>query len=280
MKKYLARGVIILLTLSVLTATVPFKASSKDITNPMIDYCETEVIIDETIIPTEETFVEAYEPVTVDLDYFAPETSDQCLEMIEECENAILFLRQHPETESEIDRIKSIQAMYQNDYYTLLAIEEEEAVWAAKLEEYPEATKIWRIMKDEFGWSDIVCAGIMGNMMAEVAGGTIEYLSRWDMDEPGGLGLIQWIGQRRIDIRAKYGNMPTIEQQLYFMRDEMFGPDGVRKQVTDSQLNAIMNGETPEEVAYNFARYFERCASYSYNCRKGYARIAYNYFAE
>ncbi len=38
--------------------------------------------------------------------------------------------------------------------------------------EYPAATFIWYYMKDQ-GWSDYVCAGIMGNIMQEVGGRTL-----------------------------------------------------------------------------------------------------------
>ena len=42
--------------------------------------------------------------------------------------------------------------------------------WDTRKEEYPAATEAWLIMKEEFGWSDTVCAGIIGNLMAECGG--------------------------------------------------------------------------------------------------------------
>ena len=39
--------------------------------------------------------------------------------------------------------------------------------------EYKDATLIWEYMKS-LGWNDYVCAGILGNMMAEVGGGTLD----------------------------------------------------------------------------------------------------------
>lgn len=277
MRKYLSRIILLILALAALSPFIIIPVEGGYI--PPIAGEQVS-----TIVTVETTTADATEPprelITYpDFQYIEQTTSNNCLNEIERCRSYIDFLhsQEHKDACHEVARVDAIMQQYQADYARLL----EEETWGAKMLEYPTATKIWRIMKEEYGWSDEVCAGIMGNMMAEVAGGTLEYLKRWDTNEPGGLGLIQWIGQRRIDIREKYNcQVPTIEQQLEFMRDEMFGTNGVRKQISNAQLDAIMNGETPEQIAYNFARYFERCASYSYNCRKGYARIAYNYFVD
>lgn len=129
-----------------------------------------------------------------------------------------------------------------------------------------------------YGWSDIACAGIMGNLMVETGGTGTLYLD-WDSNGDSGYGLVQWIGSRRDSIKAKYGTYPTIKQQVQFIHDELYGTNGVRVQVSESQRNTILYAETPEDAAYAFASYYERCA-YEYRAmRKGYARDAYNYFA-
>ena len=129
-----------------------------------------------------------------------------------------------------------------------------------------------------FGWSDVACAGIMGNLMVETGGTGTLYLD-WDSNGNSGYGLVQWIGSRRNSIKAKYGAYPTIKQQVQFIYDELYGTNGVRIQVSKSQRNAILYADTPEDAAYAFASYYERCA-YEYRAmRRGYARDAYNYFA-
>ena len=65
---------------------------------------------------------------------------------------------------------------------------------------------------------------------------------------------------------------------MQFVYDELYGENGVRRQVTDSQLNKIINAETPEESAYAFACYYERCGEDYRSMRKGFARKAYEYF--
>ena len=144
---------------------------------------------------------------------------------------------------------------------------------------YPEAQLIWDTMIS-WGWAPETCAGIIGNMMAEIGGGTLN-LSDWNSNGGCGYGLIQWTGGRRSLIKSRYGSYPNIEQQLIFMRDELFGTNNTRQQVSSSVLNKVMNpngNETPESIAFCFASSYERCASRYRAKRQGYARIAYDYF--
>lgn len=144
---------------------------------------------------------------------------------------------------------------------------------------YPEAQLIWDTMIS-WGWAPETCAGIIGNMMAEIGGGTLD-LSDWNSNGGCGYGLIQWTGGRRSLLKSRYGSYPNIEQQLIFMRDELFGTNNTRQQVNSSVLNRIMNtngNETPESIAFCFASNYERCASQYRARRQGYARIAYDYF--
>ena len=104
---------------------------------------------------------------------------------------------------------------------------------------YPEAQLIWDTMIS-WGWAPETCAGIIGNMMAEIGGGTLD-LSDWNSNGGCGYGLIQWTGGRRSLLKSRYGSYPNIEQQLIFMRDELFGTNNTRQQVSSSVLNRIMN---------------------------------------
>lgn len=149
--------------------------------------------------------------------------------------------------------------------------------WNEKAAKYPNAARAWKYMKEQFGWSDTVCAGIMGNFMAECGGCWTSDLN-YSVNSKNGLGMVQWIGSRRKAIIKRYGNSPTLEEQLEFMYDELYGTDGVRRQVSKKELGKIMNASTPEECAMAFATYYERCAEQHRAPRKGYARTAYNYF--
>lgn len=177
------------------------------------------------------------------------------------------------EIEEKTDEIEQQAADIEN--YKKI-IEDEEAKWRRRYEEYPVATEVWIAMKN-LGWSDVVCAGIMGNLMAETGGtGTLDL--NWKSNGSSGYGLVQWIGGRRSAIKSKYGTYPSVKQQVQFIHDELSGTNGVRRQVTDKQFNAIMNAKTPEDCAYAFACYYERCATEYRSMRKGFARKAYEYF--
>lgn len=155
-------------------------------------------------------------------------------------------------------------------------IADEEAKWRQRYEEYPAATEAWIAMK-ALGWNDIMCAGIMGNLMAETGGTGTLYLD-WNSDSSSGYGLVQWIGERRGIIKNRYGAFPTVKEQIQYISDELYGENGVYSQVTESQLNAIANAESPEESAYAFACYYERCSAEYRYMRRDFARKAYEYF--
>ena len=61
---------------------------------------------------------------------------------------------------------------YYIEYYKELIVEINEQKFANQSAEYPAATYVWYYLKEQ-GWSDIVCAGIMGNLMQEVGGRTL-----------------------------------------------------------------------------------------------------------
>ena len=164
------------------------------------------------------------------------------------------------------------------EYYTeQQLIRQEEENWRMRAEEYPVATQAWLYMKNELGFSDIVCAGVMGNMMAECGGCWTSDLD-WDVRSYSGYGMIQWLDGRKQQLFSIYGDNPSVENQLDFMKDELYGTNGVTKQVTDSQLDKIINAETPEDCAYAFACYYERCGEGHRWVRRDYARRAYEYF--
>lgn len=157
-------------------------------------------------------------------------------------------------------------------------ITDENARWQRRYEEYSTATEVWVCMK-ALGWNDIVCSGIMGNLMAET-GGSGTFNLDWDSDGSSGYGLAQWTGNRRKSIKNIYGEYPIVKEQIQFIHDELYGVNGVTCQVEQYQLDAIMDAETPEDCAYAFACYYERCNEEYRHMRSEYARWAYNYFVD
>ena len=264
-------------------------------TNPVATFSE-DYIPSETTFPVDTEPTESTEPevVVIVLDPVVvervePTTYDEANASLEkaiarqETTNTVYqglitlgYADDHPAVvmaKTDIENADADVAYYQEQF----EIWEEKHKWEVRASEYPVATQVWLYMKNELGYNDIVCAGIMGNMMAECGGCWTSDLD-WDVSSSSGFGMIQWLGGRKSQLFSIYGNTPSIEDQLNFMHDELYGTDGVTWQVTQSQLDKIMGAETPEECAYAFACYFERCGEGHRAPRRGYARRAYEYF--
>ena len=124
---------------------------------------------------------------------------------------------------------------------------------------YPIAEEVWCIMKS-YGWSDEICAGIMGNMMRECGGDTLS-LNPYAQNS-GHFGLCQW---SRVYHYGAWNQ--DVAGQLEYLK---------------STLNiAIFDGcTTPEEVATIFHDRYERSGD-SYRVKQkrlANSRTAYNYF--
>jgi hypothetical protein len=281
-----------LLAISLTAMTITMVASAKSIpedSEPVTTFSEAD-------IPSETTFPELTEPEevvivldTVVVERVEPTTYDEANSLLDEAtkrqETAQMVLNGLIELGYEPDHPAIVMAYAELEnrtvdvaYYQEKQVEWEEIhKWEVRALEYPIATQVWLYMKEEFGWSDIVCAGIMGNMMAECGGCWTSDLD-WDVSSSSGYGMIQWLGGRKQQLFNIYGSSPSIEDQLNFMKDELYGINGVTKQVTDNQLNKIMNADSPEDCAYAFACYFERCGEGHRWVRRDYARRAYEYF--
>ena len=152
-----------------------------------------------------------------------------------------------------------------------LARKAEEAKWEAKAAEYPAATQIWRFMKAQ-GWNDYVCAGILGNIMAEVGGQTLNI--RYTLSSSGYYGMCQW--------SRTYSQVwgAGLEKQCEFLRDTIkyeFDTYGFKYQ-KGFKFSSFLALTNAQQAALAFAKSYERCASGSYKIRQQNAEKAYQYF--
>ena len=173
----------------------------------------------------------------------------------------------------EIQNLQSQWHLYNSIYMNYKSIYDKVLI-EQKMHEYPVAGYVWKYLKN-LGYNDAVCAGIIGNMMLECAGGTLDL--QWDIYGGYGFyGLCQW------------------SKEFY---PEAFGAD------LDGQLECLKNSikeqidyagfvyggygfgyedflkiTDPGEAALCFALAYERCAYQHIWPRKGYAKIAYDYF--
>lgn len=179
--------------------------------------------------------------------------------------------------------IQSAKIEYQNanliynvykERYDNLLVEIENSKWAEKEAEYPAATAIWRYMKD-LGWSDYVCAGIMGNLMAEVGGHTLD-IQYW-LKGNGYYGMCQWNTAYKDKVWGA-----NLNGQLDFLRDtiqyeiDTFG----YAYKSNFNFNSFLDLNNEKDTALAFAKCYERCGSGSYNSRKTNATKALEYFTK
>lgn len=281
-------SVILMIGITITVLACEVQAPTEPTTEPVATISEVYIPSE----PTETTEPEVEEVIVLDVvevERVVPTTLDEANKLLEDAifrkDTAVAvyegllslgYAEEHPAVvmaKTDVENREADCVFYQENQ----AIHQEAYEWEMRASEYPVATQVWLYMKEEFGWNDIVCAGIMGNMMAECGGCWTSDLD-WDVSSSSGYGMIQWLGGRKQQLFNIYGSSPSIEDQLNFMKDELFGTNGVTKQVTDSQLDKIINADNPEDCAYAFACYFERCGEEHRWVRRDYARRAYDYF--
>ena len=162
--------------------------------------------------------------------------------------------------------IEAYKARYQELY-----AESEEAKWETKAAEYPTATQIWRYMKN-LGWNDYVCAGIMGNLMAEVGGQTLD-IQYWLKDN-GYYGMCQW--------NKAYSNIwgADLKTQCDYLKNTIKYEIDTFGYAYQKGFNfeSFLNMSNERDAALAFAKCYERCGSGTYTIRQNNAEKAYNYF--
>lgn len=148
--------------------------------------------------------------------------------------------------------------------------------WIKKFEEYPYATYIWLYCVKELGYSNEVTAGLLGNMMAEVGGGTLD-LQYWLYSYGSGYyyGICQWSRDTYPDVRGQ----DLIFQCEYLAKTIEYELDtfGYAYQSGYKYAN-FLELTSVEEAALMFAKCYERCVKSTYSVRQKNAVKAYDYF--
>lgn len=143
--------------------------------------------------------------------------------------------------------------------------------WENKRQEYPEVTKVWEYLKNA-GYSDYVCAGIIGNIMTEVGSNTLAIQPLLQTKEY--YGICQWssyypdVWGLSLEEQCKF-LITTIENEF-----SVFGKL-YRGGITYEEFEVMTDCRV---VALCFAKVYERCGSDGYNARQDNAVTAYNYF--
>lgn len=170
--------------------------------------------------------------------------------------------------------IKLGQSEYQvaNRHYQLYTIKYQN--WKAKWEEYPIATEIWTYLKS-LGYSDNICAGIMGNMMTEAGGNNLNIQYNLYSKNKIHYGICQW----NINYYKEIADT-DLKTQLNFLSNNIvfeFNNFGYIYSDNFDYLD-FTNLKSYEDVALIFAKCYERCSSSTYIVRIENAKKAYEYF--
>lgn len=139
------------------------------------------------------------------------------------------------------------------------------------------AQQIWNAMKGK-GWNDNICAGILGNIMAECGGGTLDIKPFLHGDGKTSFGICQWHNERKTNMLNYNGknyntttNLPTVEHQVDYLEYEL----------ALYNINIVNSDKNYKEVAYTFCVKFERPANKYEKAvyRQQLAEIAYQEFS-
>lgn len=262
----LAARLLLVLFLTVITVTIfvaacSISSSDKDVLTPI----ETE-----PIVTTTETVVT--EPPKINEPVLFPDITFVTLYDAAEYNEFINYVFDHVMLVEE--------AMYSDEYtdqaymqmfheaqrlYSIIALAE----GTARHYEYWEqqhyyAAKTWQFFKQQ-GFSDTVACAIIGNMMVETSGGTLDLKPNVYSSSGGFYGLCQWSLYYKPFMADK-----SFEEQLVYLVEDMpreFEEFGFcyKSGFTYEDFLAM---EDPEQAALAFAKVYERCGSGTYNWRK------------
>lgn len=164
------------------------------------------------------------------------------------------------------------QEIYYKEQLELLLVKE--ARWEEKKREFPNAVHVWEVLQEQ-GYNDYVCAGIIGNMMAEAGGQTLNIQSDLYSSTGTFYGICQWHISYYSSIRGS-----SLDEQLQFLLSnikEEFDTFGFLYQ-KNFNFDKFLELEDAAATAKAFAQVYERCASSTYNIREKHAITAYTYF--
>lgn len=159
----------------------------------------------------------------------------------------------------------------------ILINNQEANYWKSKFNQYPEATYWWLYLTKKLNYNDAVAAGIVGNIMVEVGGKTLNldvtaysYSKRY-------YGSCQWSRQFYPEVEGA-----NLKDQCAFLAKTIkneIDRCGWTYRANYKYFDFV--GLTdPEASALMFAKAYERCSSGSYQARQDCANKAYNYFSK
>lgn len=140
--------------------------------------------------------------------------------------------------------------------------------------EYETANIIWNYLKD-LDYNDYVCAGILGNMMVECGGHTLDIDPT--AETKSYYGICQWSRKYYPDVIGV-----SLDAQCNYLRDTIKYEIDTFGFLYSKKFNyeQFLTLEDEKDVALAFAKSYERCGSESYEIRQDCATVAYDFFTK
>ena len=181
--------------------------------------------------------------------------------------------------------IKLAEEEYSNaesdmNYYQELLADAEKALRkkerALREKKYPAASAVWHYLTETMELNEHVAAGILGNMMAEVGGQTLDL--QVDCSGRGYYGICQW--SRKYMVYDITGS--NLDTQLGYLNETIEDEFAVFGDLYTSGFTYqdFCNMQNAQDAAKAFAVVYERCGSGSHGVRKSNAVKAYEYYTE
>ena len=150
--------------------------------------------------------------------------------------------------------------------------------WENRYQEYDVATYVWLYLTKILNYNDYVAAGIVGNMMVEVGGRTLELQhTLYSYGTRYFYGLCQWNKTNYPEVREQ----GLIFQCEYLAQNIEYELDTFGYAYkTDYKYEHFLNLESERDAALMFAKCYERCAVSGYWMRQDCAERALKYFTE
>lgn len=251
--------------------SVSYKNTSKDESAdlPVVCAVETEAAkaVIEPLNDTAISFPDLYYSVYYDVDRsidFIGELDQSITQLTAAVESKTYTEAAVDSMNTEIIRLRDIKNVVNSDINKYKKWEEE----------HYYATKVWEYFMQR-GYSEAVTCGIIGNMMIETSGGTLNLNPTIYSYDNNYYGLCQW----SLYYWPEVANF-TFEQQLEHLEADMAYQFNVFGSCYSSGFSYedFINMEDPAEAALAFAKVYERCGAGSYTLRSQAALLAYNYF--
>lgn len=230
----------------------------------------------EIILKPEPEILEKIESDNIDILHLEADKSKTRMEAAEDMVAAACRLgydEGHPILVFAQKEYKAAKELY--DYYIEQIKIIETARWEKYSHEYPIATKVWLYLK-ELGYNDYICAGIMGNLMAETGGHTLNLKPDLIADQYY-YGICQWyqeyfpeVWMQDLDFQLEYLKK-TIKSQI--------DTHGWRYE-EDFNYEKFLMITNEKDAALAFAKCYERCNSKYFEIRRKHATTAYDYYVD